>query len=291
MRYLFSLRNTTRGAAVLIRHILAMLVFALILAVGCGKKQTALPTAPALEPVTEAEAREFGKEFLAAVAAKDRAKYDRLVRFDEFFHRCMRDSNLSMADRNEIVKALEPIVGDDFAHFSLVYDADSAKILDVRSRDGKMEVSMRLKHNKYLVLELKRHPDGAVAMQDSTSTHAGEPDSKRYRRRITPFLMKYKGAALSEQDSLYLQHLDAINAAGEAAIKKESGKAMALLNGLPTELQREKSIAQMRLNIALVIYESNAQRELEREMERYMELFPDDTLSGSDPTGAPFSLR
>jgi len=60
----------------------------LAIVIGCGRSPNRTGAAPQTSaPVTADEGTDFGRKFLAALQAKDRAAFEKMMRLTEFGHR------------------------------------------------------------------------------------------------------------------------------------------------------------------------------------------------------------
>ena len=271
-----------------IRSRFAILLLAGMVAapVGCGKKSPTFPTdaTPALPvastgpAVTPEEAMEFGKQFVASIKTKDRAKFDKLMRIEDFCARCVQDMGFSSQERAAVVKGMTSSNGGLIADLMGTCENGSDLILlGVRSHRGRAEVVLRVfgpDGTNYFICTPARFPDGSIAMEDLLMAASGEPMSLTLRRLMITLLVPMARTAIKipRQEQAILDNIGKSRTITQAIRDKDFAKALMLLKTLPREMQNEKQF----VLLAVFAGQGIGDETYLQEIERFMELFPGD---------------
>ncbi len=231
------------------------------------------PPELAVDPVNEAEATEFAQHFVTALQPCDEVAADQLI-----------DEEGLAAKFAERTKAL----GASFAANKLVDDragahamcaavknATSYKVLRVRTVKGEPRPLLR---------RLVKVPKTGVITVGYDELQLGK-SRRDHRVRVVDVYFYFAGETLSEAmsgvtnsitdaaDGLdVIEIAQAIQRAEKLKNSGQAAEALAVLDKLPRAVQRSRSVAIMRVNIAFAVSEARYRDELDT----IAKLFPDD---------------
>lgn len=238
---------------------LVLLWMAVVLGqVGCqrGVPNAASP-APAMKvtgaPITEAEAEEFADRMTQAVAARDAAAIDRLVRMGELGERLVSDLGMPAVQRKAFLEGMSNSLqkaGIGQQILKSIEGGGSYKLLRIRTLDGRPRPLFRLIGSdgafNYHEYTLARHKDGQVGAEDMYVYASAESISQTLRRLIIPTLASRPGmGGLNKIDPQEVSRLEAFGTMGKAARSGDFKSAVAAYRKLPKKSQEQKPILLM----------------------------------------------
>ena len=237
---------------------------------GCGGKKTPSAAAQVRSPAvikdvgakpTEAEAKKFAEDLIAAVETDDFPSFERVVdcgaMLDLAAHGVDVPADWMRGFRTGFLKSVNRPGGLFERLASIPKSGGSFTLLQVRGLDDRPSALIRVIDDTlnvdYFDFKLARGPDGKVRAVDFYEVQTGENFSKTLRGMFLPLAADKSRNVIQKllsQESEMVKALPKIKRMADAIRENKATDALAAFDSLPPGVKKEKTIMLLRLHAA-----------------------------------------
>jgi hypothetical protein len=266
-------------------RLLIIVGIALVL-VGCGRKNRPPvgSTAPSMTntgaPITEADAKEYSRKLVDAIAAGDATTADRLLRVLDIAEHSIASLEPPKAMVDGFKKGASKMsVGAQLV--GVVKEGGSFKLLHIRTDSGRPVPIFRVLFAagglNYYETILIRYPDNEIGAEDIRMGTSGEPLSQTMRRLFIPLMAASEKSVfnkVSDSDRKLIENFGVMEEmTGVIRGEGVAADVFQKYRNLPIEVRNNKVVQVLALQVAQHV----GDKEYSEEVERFRENYPTDS--------------